>query len=354
MNKVTSSYLDSWRILASVAVLLGHINDWSGKGLPLFTPAVAAQGVLVFFVLSGFVISYVAARREDDWRSYVIARAARIYSVALPALVLTFVVDALCAPLPHWILGDSVTGSSTLQFAAGATFLNELWGRHVQIGSNSPYWSMGYEVPFYTCFGLAYFLPGRWKWAALGAAALFGPRIAIMGLIWLLGAAIQVICSRRLVSATVGAPLFAGAMLLWIGFNLAMHRGAVAWSDKPLFWHQLRDLPGDFLVAALFAASIVGLDAAGRDRAVPVGLKRAVQWIAGATFTLYLVHVPIAQAVISTASLRLDTAAGKAVLIASVVVATLAIAEVTERRKAWWQALFARVMRTRSRRAVAG
>lgn len=345
MNKVTSGYLDLWRIIAAVAVVLAHVNDWSGKGLPLFTPAIAAQGVLVFFVLSGFVISYVATRREDDWRSYLTARAARIYSVALPALVLTFVVDALCAPLPHWVLGDSVTDSPALQFAAGATFLTEVWGRHIQIGSNSPYWSMGYEVPFYLCFGLAYFLPGRWKWLTLGAVAFFGPRIAIMGLIWILGATIRMVASRRLVGARAGAILFAVAMLAWIGFDVLVHRGAIGWNPAPIYWHKARDLPGDFFVAGLFAASIVGIDAACRDRALPARLKRGIRWIAGATFTLYLFHVPLAQAFATIVPVRLDTGMGKALLIAAVAGATLLIAEATERRKEWWHALFASILR---------
>ncbi|TVV72917.1 acyltransferase family protein [Sphingomonas solaris] len=348
MNKVTSGYLDMWRVIAAVVVVLGHLNDWSGKGLDLFRPAAGAQGVLVFFVLSGFVISHVVTRREGDWRSYAIARGARLYSVALPALVLTFVVDALCAPLPHWILGDSVTGSPVLQYAAGVTFLTEVWGRHIQIGSNTPYWSMGYEVPFYICFGLAWFLPGRWKWLSLGAVAIFGPRIAIMGLLWLLGAGTQFACRRRWLGARAGAVLFGAAMLSWAVFQVLVHRGAIGWSNTPLYWHKLRDLPGDFFVAGLFAASILGIDAACRERAVPAALMRGVQWIAGATFTLYLMHVPIAQAFLSLVPVRLDTAAGKVALLATILLATLAIAEVTERRKQGWQRLFTRLLAPRA------
>jgi peptidoglycan/LPS O-acetylase OafA/YrhL len=49
----------------------------------------------VFFVLSGFVIAFVTTERESDGRSFAIARLARVYSVALPALVVTFVLDAI-------------------------------------------------------------------------------------------------------------------------------------------------------------------------------------------------------------------------------------------------------------------
>ena len=53
------------------------------------------QAVDVFFVLSGFVIAYICNTREPTLRTYVISRTVRIYSVALPALILTFLIDGL-------------------------------------------------------------------------------------------------------------------------------------------------------------------------------------------------------------------------------------------------------------------
>lgn len=344
MNKTTSAYLDLWRIIASAAVLLNHVNDWSGHGLPVFTPSIAAQGVLVFFVLSGFVISYVAGRREDDWRTYSISRASRIYSVALPALILTFVVDRYCEPLPNWIVTDTALTAPGAQFLAGLTFTNEIWGHHVQIGPNSPYWSLGYEVPFYICFGLAMFLPGRWRWAALGALALFGPRIAIMGLIWLIGLATQVICSRKLLPKGAAMMILLASSVVWIAYTLLVQKGIVPWTDAPIFWHKARDLPGDFLVAILFSGTIVGLDATFRDYAPPKPLVRGIQWIAGATFTLYVFHVPVTQALLTILPVRLDTSAGKIALLVSLTIAILLVAELTERRKAWWHRQFGRIL----------
>lgn len=53
------------------------------------------QAVDAFFVLSGFVIAHVSAVKERDARTYFISRAARIYSVAIPAIILTSILDAI-------------------------------------------------------------------------------------------------------------------------------------------------------------------------------------------------------------------------------------------------------------------
>ena len=51
------------------------------------------DAVMVFFVLSGFVIAYVANSKEKTIESYFISRFARLYSVVLPALILTIIFD---------------------------------------------------------------------------------------------------------------------------------------------------------------------------------------------------------------------------------------------------------------------
>jgi peptidoglycan/LPS O-acetylase OafA/YrhL len=46
--------------------------------------------VMVFFVLSGCVIAYTTFQRHPgDVQKYIIARLSRLYSVVIPALILT-------------------------------------------------------------------------------------------------------------------------------------------------------------------------------------------------------------------------------------------------------------------------
>lgn len=51
------------------------------------------EAVAVFFVLSGYFISYVISSAKENAEQYVVARMARIYSVAIPALVITHIYD---------------------------------------------------------------------------------------------------------------------------------------------------------------------------------------------------------------------------------------------------------------------
>ena len=49
--------------------------------------------VLVFFVLSGFVVAWVTETKERTLEEYALSRVARLYSVILPALIITAVLD---------------------------------------------------------------------------------------------------------------------------------------------------------------------------------------------------------------------------------------------------------------------
>lgn len=120
-----------------------------------------------FFVLSGFVIAYVADTREQTAKQYFISRAARIYSVAIPALIITFLLDAVGRsvnpPLynPSW---HYVWDGRWLQFLQAITFTNQLWFNNLPPGSDFPYWSLGYEVWYYIIFGAVLFLSKRWRY----------------------------------------------------------------------------------------------------------------------------------------------------------------------------------------------
>ncbi len=95
LPETASLLLDVLRFSLCLLVLAGHMSQgWFGGGWPNMMP-LADGAVPGFFVLSGFVIRYVTRTRERDGRRYFASRASRIYSVVLPAIVLTAVLDAL-------------------------------------------------------------------------------------------------------------------------------------------------------------------------------------------------------------------------------------------------------------------
>src|SRR5215831_20934769 len=96
MTSALSLYLDALRFAAAVTVFLSHYGRARISG-GLFWHFISYGhiAVLVFFVLSGFVIASVTETRERSFENYALSRIARLYSVIIPAFVLTAVLDWL-------------------------------------------------------------------------------------------------------------------------------------------------------------------------------------------------------------------------------------------------------------------
>lgn len=150
-EKATLSGADGIRALACLAVILHHINQrLATQAQPAFVRDVNAffllgnTGVSVFFVLSGFLLSYPFWRQFfnggqfPDIRQYALRRAARI----MPGYYVSFFVCSLIILIfnipsqSFWI--RLVSG---LTFTAGFNYItffpNEI---------NGPFWSISFEV----------------------------------------------------------------------------------------------------------------------------------------------------------------------------------------------------------------
>ena len=102
MNTGISIYFNLLRVIAAVEVLFYHIRirvGWSS----LWT-AFGHEAVVVFFVLSGYVISYSAVTKDKTPGKFVISRLVRVYSVSIPVMLLTIFLDysgASIDPAPY-------------------------------------------------------------------------------------------------------------------------------------------------------------------------------------------------------------------------------------------------------------
>ncbi|MBX9631923.1 MAG: hypothetical protein K2X67_15505 [Burkholderiales bacterium] len=87
LSPALSSYLDLLRFTAAVTVLFEHMRQdgFDMRWMPL--AVLSHEAVIVFFVMSGFIIYSSTADRVASLRDYVVARSSRVYSVALPAVV---------------------------------------------------------------------------------------------------------------------------------------------------------------------------------------------------------------------------------------------------------------------------
>src|SRR5262249_22080521 len=110
MPAATSVFLDLLRIAAAFTVFVHHCAQFWNARIYEATTRLAHSAVVVFFVLSGYVIAWSTLSRGRDARRYASARLARLYSVVIPALVLTGV-------LYFW--GSSVASAFYLTHSRG-------------------------------------------------------------------------------------------------------------------------------------------------------------------------------------------------------------------------------------------
>ena len=149
-----------------------------------------------------------------------------------------------------------------------------------------PYWSLGYEVPYYAIVGLACFAPRRWRvFAVLATMAAVGPRVVSLFPVWLMGFAAHRISNRAWVGRRTGLALAAAAVLLLVAIDVVMRLLHTAVGD--LFApHNYRYLWIDYLIGLLIALHLIGVAAApGGVGFLVRPFARAIHWLAGATFT---------------------------------------------------------------------
>jgi peptidoglycan/LPS O-acetylase OafA/YrhL len=223
MKPSFSVYLDVLRFLAAVLVFFGHVpkyleyNLWQLSGL-------SDEAVIIFFVLSGFVISYVIFDRKETALQYAAKRFSRIYSIALPALIFTvgayylgkYISPEALAPI------DRSFSDPALTFFKGLFFLNESWGA-TTVFSNLPYWSLAFEVQYYVFFGVMVFMTRKLKWLILATLLLImGPAIVLYLPIWLAGGLCFFLYKRVPMGRTVAQ---AGAILSFMGIAVLCLNG---------------------------------------------------------------------------------------------------------------------------------
>lgn len=190
---MSSIVLDSLRILAALTVLIYHIYaHWFilqtvDNGLD----KAAHTAVIVFFVLSGFVISYTTERNNRGGFQYMQARFSRLYSIVLPALLITAVCEYLVKVNDSTLFSTFTRGTSWPRYLMSGLFLNEIWFFSSAPPMNSPLWSLSYEFWYYVIFGFWFYWRKSFNVKSLIlpvlSCLLAGPKILLMMPCWLVG-----------------------------------------------------------------------------------------------------------------------------------------------------------------------
>ncbi|MFM5918026.1 MAG: acyltransferase family protein [Novosphingobium sp.] len=299
-----SLYLELLRLLAASEVVLFHINGFALLGGHRAAwNAFGHEAVVIFFVLSGFVIAFAADTREKTAKSYLTSRLTRIYSVAVPCLLATLLFDRIGqAVVPSLYAGLITDDSALVRLALGSLFLNESWTVSAQMFSNTPYWSIAYEFWYYMIFAGLFYFRG-WARIALTALAclIAGYKILLLFPIWALGWAVYRWSRNHEVRPWLGAFLFVQpALVLYLVDSLQLTRIAGEWLAGTmgqdawrigLSWS--RYVLTDTLLGLSMAGHFIGAAAIAPwlDRLLKP-LASPVKWLTARSFTLYLLHQP--------------------------------------------------------------
>jgi peptidoglycan/LPS O-acetylase OafA/YrhL len=343
----TSLYLDAVRFLAALIVFLGHFATYALSGGLFWQIApFRHDAVIVFFVLSGFVIAHAVAKGEHDVKVYVANRAARIYSVTIPAIAITVALDSVALHFKQdYCAWGCSTGPAWLQVLTSATFTNQVWGLDLFPGSDGPYWSLGFEVSYYAMFALARFTRGHRRFILpLAMMAFVGPTITALFPLWLLGVIVYGI-SRRDIPKSAGWVLFLGSILVWG----AIERWAIAdngWIlNFPIAGVARDRIPADYVTGIAFATNIIGFQAIGPAFGnVLRRFQRSIRWLAARTFTLYLLHFPIMRFLSAFLPWGPQAPLTRVVTLVATLLAICFAASAFELRKQAWRRFFMRGM----------
>ncbi len=311
-----SGWLDLFRALAAFAVLLGHaralfLTSTTGAEPVWLKPLYLLSGyghqaVMVFFVLSGYLVGGTVIRASRDgrwsWGDYLLRRGTRLYIVLIPALLLTLCWDygegiRSAGVTPNGDTGVANIRSETIRehtsvaaFAGNLAFLQKVMVP--PLGSNTPLWSLANEFWYYLVFPLLWIAVTdsgrRWYTRAiyLGLAALIlclvGSAIALYLTIWLLGVIVALLPERGWLRILWPRRLLTG--LLGGAFVAALLAVVVIGRNWPQF---ARDL----VVGATFASFLYCLKH-NHGPAKSATFRRSAGFFADFSYTLYAVHLP--------------------------------------------------------------
>jgi peptidoglycan/LPS O-acetylase OafA/YrhL len=299
------------RWVAAFAVLIAHAGNLfisqsdimsapHGPGAYVwwFLTGFPHQAVIVFFVISGFLVGgnvIAKARRPEPFLTkYVVDRTTRIYLVLIPVILLGWCLDTL----GRYFLGGFGVYDSPM--FAGSFDLGLLWPNLLNLqgiffpafGTNGPLWSLGCEFWYYIAWALlllpltksapAIRIVGFAVGAALAVSfSISGVFFLVGGLIWIAGALVRSV--PRALIRSKGLALFI-FLAVTAAVRLIVH-GKIP--SNPL-WAALADAA----VALSFCNLLLSLRHT-QSREWVVCRWRIHKPLSDFSFSLYACHLPI-------------------------------------------------------------
>lgn len=282
LPRAFSIYLDLLRFLAALSVVLHHTFL---QFAPLEFPG--HEAVVIFFVLSGYVITHTTSRPGMTLSTYLQHRIARIVPVAWAALLLGLILSMAKGELP-------LAATLTNMFFLGQSGLG--W---TEAPLNVAFWSLNYEVWYYLIFAAWIFSAPRYRMVLTGLAMLIaGPKIVLLFPIWLMGVWLyrkMPVLDKDAALALYAATLIIG-VLLW-RFDMSELLRAWLYDVFPPAWraHHSTQILYDLVLGLVVTAH---LSAAANVMSSLDWLTRfegPIRYLAGLSFSMYAFHGPLGE-----------------------------------------------------------
>ena len=284
MKPGTSLYLDLVRFAAALTVFIEHLREHTKIGFAAFWGAhpfwfshwylFSQTAVTVFFVLSGYVIAHVLATRERTPVDYAASRFARLYSVVLPALLLTAVCNYLIElkyPTAFQAFQSGGTTGVALSYLGTAVFVNRFWLWPDLDPPNTPFWTLSFEAFYYLIIAILVFARGRGRILSMLVLILVaGPSMVLLAPTWLLGYLVYHLPERSRAGARSVIPLWlvSLAFIPLCSFIELHFRESLSFLRTPD--HAIGALLAAYAVATCFAVNLLAFNAFS-DRAIIIG-----------------------------------------------------------------------------------
>jgi len=330
-----SLYLDLLRFLAAATVVVYH--TW-----PHFNPATTMklpghEAVVVFFVLSGYVIAHATSRPGMTLAVYAQHRMARILPVAWLCLLLAGILSAV---VPRLNAGNESVLAHTL---VNLFFIGQAGWGWMEAPLNPPFWSLNYEVWYYAIFG-AWMFAKRNRLLWLGSALLLaGPKILLLMPVWLMGVALyrfMPTLGRKTALLLFVTTVAIAAAMCWMDISQLWR----AWLYRvaPPFWraHYSTQFLYDTVLGIVVTANFIAMSSLSPSLERLRAIERPIRYLASFTLSLYVFHTPLTALLFDVLKLNIPLHF-YSILAACVFL----LAELTERRTGWYRQQIARLWR---------
>lgn len=288
ISSEVSVVLDFFRGVSAQLVVLGHLFSFYAIQSKYNLPLIQNFGVLVFFVLSGFLITNTTFNKGKGYgvKNYLIDRFSRIFYSFIPAIILVVFIDLLIINQGGY---NTKFSFSIPSFISNTLMLQGYPIIGIQaFGSARPFWTVSVEWWLYITFGFLYYnfyhsiKPSIW-WAVLLAFSVplvlyyIGGHGGGLSIVWFMGFMLAVLYQSIEVKINTIAFLSILALcIVGVGYRTIVNR-------------EMYDL-GIAIFFSLFIFAVFNTTGAVRKSFLNPAFVWISKFLSSYSYSLYLIH----------------------------------------------------------------